>query len=148
MISELYYKVKYFYEEKKRDVFIAAVVFLVGLTGFGLGRLSVVFPAKTPLTIHSDKRPLNATTDPEEKEIKKLENSALISTSVISIETEGKKTKNVSSGVPFKLVASKNGATYYFPWCANIIKEENKVYFESEESAKAAGYRLAKNCNK
>jgi len=46
------------------------------------------------------------------------------------------------------IVASKNGAKYYFTWCsgATRIKEENKVWFESETEAKNAGYAPASNC--
>jgi hypothetical protein len=45
-------------------------------------------------------------------------------------------------------VASRNGSVYYFPWCAGAgnIAEANKRWFTSEEAAKAAGYRAAKNC--
>lgn len=39
-------------------------------------------------------------------------------------------------------VASVNGAKYYFPSCAEVrrIKEENKIWFDSEEEAKESGY--------
>ena len=46
------------------------------------------------------------------------------------------------------LVASKNGETYYLTTCKNNIKEENKIYFQTEEDAKKAGFRQAKNCFK
>lgn len=45
-------------------------------------------------------------------------------------------------------VASRTGSTYYFPWCsgATQIAPENERWFKSEEAAKRAGYRPAKNC--
>ena len=45
-------------------------------------------------------------------------------------------------------VASRTGKSYHLPWCsgAKQIKEENKIYFTSKESAEAAGYVAAKNC--
>jgi len=46
------------------------------------------------------------------------------------------------------VVASRSGAVYYFPWCAGAgqIAEANKRWFKSEEAAKGAGFRPAKNC--
>jgi hypothetical protein len=47
-----------------------------------------------------------------------------------------------------KLVASKNGTKYYFPWCAaaSKIAEGNKVWFNSEAEARAKGLQPAANC--
>ena len=60
------------------------------------------------------------------------------------------------SGNPAKLlnfvggnfVASINGKAYYPKDCkaANIIKEENRIWFESKEEAEKEGYAPAKNC--
>lgn len=46
------------------------------------------------------------------------------------------------------VVASKTGKKYYLPWCGSVsnISEENKVWFENVEMAKAAGYTPASNC--
>ncbi|TSC63170.1 MAG: hypothetical protein Athens041674_313 [Parcubacteria group bacterium Athens0416_74] len=45
-------------------------------------------------------------------------------------------------------VASRTGSTYYFPWCAGAqkIAPASERWFATEEAAKAAGYRPAKNC--
>lgn len=45
-------------------------------------------------------------------------------------------------------VASINGKAYYPKGCksANVIKEENRVWFESAEEAEGEGYARAKNC--
>lgn len=53
--------------------------------------------------------------------------------------------KNKPSGL---LVASKNGKKYYFPSCfgAKRISESNKIWFNSFEEAKKAGYSPATNC--
>jgi len=47
-----------------------------------------------------------------------------------------------------KVVASKNGTKYHFPWCsgARTMSDANKVWFDSEENARAAGYTPAGNC--
>lgn len=45
-------------------------------------------------------------------------------------------------------VASKSGTKYHLLWCAGAkqIKEENKIFFNSTEEAKNAGYAPASNC--
>lgn len=47
-----------------------------------------------------------------------------------------------------KVVASRNGTKYHAPWCggAGRISEKNKIWFKSEEAARAAGYTPAGNC--
>lgn len=46
------------------------------------------------------------------------------------------------------IVASRSGSAYYFPWCAGAgkIVPSKQVWFESEEAARAAGYKPAKAC--
>ena len=46
------------------------------------------------------------------------------------------------------VVASRTGSAYYYPWCggADKILSKNQVWFQSEDAAKRAGYRPAKNC--
>ena len=46
-------------------------------------------------------------------------------------------------------VASKNGEKYYPLSCAGVnrIKEENKIYFTTQEEAESAGYSKAANCS-
>lgn len=45
-------------------------------------------------------------------------------------------------------VASKNGKDYYKIDCKNRIKEENKVYFNTPDDAKKAGYAPSATCFK
>ncbi|MEN9413328.1 MAG: hypothetical protein RLZZ342_415 [Candidatus Parcubacteria bacterium] len=47
-----------------------------------------------------------------------------------------------------QFVALRTGSVYYFPWCsgAQQIPPEKQVWFVSENAAKKAGYRPAKNC--
>lgn len=120
MNQEYFAKIRAFYEESKKDLFLGATVFLIGMIGFGLGRLSVLVPHKTPLTI-TEELPAH----------QKLQ------------ESTGSASKSGE-----EVYASKNGSAYYFPWCKNAIKEENKMTFSSEREAQNAGYTLAKNCEK
>jgi hypothetical protein len=106
-------------KESERDIYLALVILLVGLLGFGLGRLSKLEERKTPIMIR---------------------NEAIIDNNLISQDK-----KAVSSG---QYVASKTGNSYYLPWCSGVkrIKEANKVWFNTKEEALAAGYAPAGNC--
>ena len=46
------------------------------------------------------------------------------------------------------IVASKNGTKYYFLHCSGVgrIKDENKIYFNSESDAIKEGYEKANGC--
>lgn len=56
--------------------------------------------------------------------------------------------KEVVQAVAGGVVASKKGTKYHSPWCpgASTISPENKIYFETPEAARAAGYQPAANC--
>lgn len=132
MLSGYYIKVKSFISENKSDLYIAAIIFLVGLSSFGLGRLSVLWPEKEPITITNQEAGImNYGTN------KKTENAANNPNSSLIIPD--------SSG---RYVASKNGTAYHYPWCPSAlkIKEENKVWFNTKEEAEKAGYKPAGNC--
>ena len=125
-IQELQQKIKYYMNEYITDeICIVAVIILVGLASFGLGRLSFIDEQKIPVSIEYSKTApanvLNSTRDFENQ------------------------TKIATGGL---LVASKNGSKYHFPWCsgAQRMKEENKIWFESKKEAQGAGYEPAKNC--
>ena len=95
------------------------IVVLVGLAGFGLGRLYEEMP--DPVTIQYSNKSSND--------------------NLLSAEQK----TQTSTG---KIVASKNGTKYYFQDCHGVgnIKEENKIYFQSEEQAIAAGLAKASGC--
>lgn len=133
MISGCILKVKTWYKENKSDCYIAAVIFLVGLLSFGLGRLSVLWPQKEPITVVNQQSGIIN----QENHLKDDQGD---------ISSSGSKSPIYDSNG--KYVASKNGSAYHFPWCAGAqkIKEENKIWFDTKEAAEAAGYRPAANC--
>ena len=128
MLTELANKIKSFLKENRRDLFLAALVFLVSMGSFGLGRLSAVWPEKEPITIE----------EPEDEGQKPNDTTAAI-VRPLSFGL------SPSSG---SFVASKNGSSYHLPDCpgAKRIKEENRVWFKTEAEARAAGYKPAGNC--
>ncbi len=112
----------------KERFFIAFLICLVGTGSFGLGRLSVLPKKNVPLSIGYESQ-----------------NTAFSAAIASSAETTQEKSQPNSQ----KIVASKSGTRYYFPACSGgkRIKEENKIWFDSEADAKALGYSLAQNCN-
>jgi hypothetical protein len=104
------------------------IIILVGLAGFGLGRLSTAGETN-PIIIQTGE---SATPQ------------FPISNSAPQTLTGA---ENSSSG---NIVASKNGTKYYFSWCSGVgrIQDQNKVYFTTEQEAIDAGYSKASGCDK
>ncbi|MBU4224014.1 hypothetical protein KJ934_02230, partial [Patescibacteria group bacterium] len=107
-----------------KDLVLATVVILTALIGFGLGRLSKIREQKTPITIEN----LGASTE-----------------TVFLPQAQHETQFQTTNGA---IVVSKNGTKYHYPWCsgAQSIKEENKIWFASEQEAREAGYTPASNC--
>ncbi len=121
-------KVINFCKENSKDIFLALIIFLTAIISFGLGRLSRLEEAKTPITI-------------EQPTAAKDESSAAVATKI-----QSQNSKSAIQGG--EVVASKNGTKYHFPWCAGAqsIKAENKITFPSAEEARKTGYTPASNC--
>lgn len=129
MLSDYLEKVKEWFSVNRADLFVAAVIFFVGLSSFGLGRLSVIWPQKEPITIENHE------------------------SRVMNHGDEGAqgndKAASILRSVNGRYVASKSGKYYHYPWCpgAQKIKEANKIWFDTKEEAKKAGYKPAGNCS-
>lgn len=119
------------------DVFLVLVILLVGIASFLLGRLSVA-GQKEPVRV------LQNTPETAISSVQKAPNTA----SAVSATVPGKGIVPRTEGGEGKYVASKNGTAYYLPTCSGVsrIKEENKIWFDSEEAAENAGYHRAANC--
>ncbi|OHA46531.1 MAG: hypothetical protein A2541_00300 [Candidatus Taylorbacteria bacterium RIFOXYD2_FULL_36_9] len=117
-VNPLLFKIKDGFDVKK-DTFIVLTIILVGLAGFGLGKLSALEKGREPI------------------QIKKLNS---LSSNINTSSPENTAVK--------LLVASKSGTKYHFPWCAGAsqIADKNKIYFASYEEAQKAGYTPASNC--
>jgi len=130
-INSLFGKMVERFKEKKSllstDVYVVAIIILVGLSGFGLGRLSNLEEGR--LSVY-------------------IEGGESIQASVGKAVGETLPSQGGSESVAGLLVASKNGSKYHFPWCsgAQRMKEENKIWFDSAEEARRAGYTPAANC--
>lgn len=113
-IQEYWGKIKVLLDQGLAEWGIFAIVVLIGLISFGLGRLSALEEAKPPISVQ---------TAPQLDSPQGMYFGGLI-------------------------VASKSGNSYYFPWCsgAEKIAPANRIWFDSNDEARAAGYAAAKNC--
>lgn len=121
-----------FTSENLEKTYISVVILLVGLSSFGLGRLSVSTAQNSGVVI--------------EKVLQTTENTVSQQAAGVSKSQVATPSKNMQKSGQY--VASKNGSKYYFPWCggANNISETNKIWFETVEDAKSKGYLPASNC--
>jgi len=112
---------------KAKDVLLVAVVLLLALCSFGLGRLSV--PERSQAV---------ALFGPQGDAAEAL----------VTVHGSIQDTEHVTGTATGEYVASKNGTAYHLPWCGGAarIKEENKVWFATKTEAEAAGYKPAANC--
>jgi hypothetical protein len=115
------------------DLFIILTLILVGLAGFGLGKISALEKSREPIMIN---KVLNSTSTV--KSISEIPMQASVSAKAM-IASE--------KALGF-LVASKTGKKYHFPWCvgASQIADKNKIWFDSYIEAQKAGYTKASNC--
>jgi uncharacterized protein YdeI (BOF family) len=129
-------KIKVFILQAKFETYLMLlIIILVGLSGFGLGKLSNAGEGKAVIIQTGSAQ--NLETDSGDGP----ENTA----SAIEAITKNQNTNNLTSG---NIVASKNGTKYYFPDCSGVgrIQDQNKVYFTSEKEALDAGYTKASGC--
>jgi hypothetical protein len=107
----------------KEDLFIVLTIILIGLAGFGFGKLSALEKNSGEVVIKSA----------DHTEVG-------VSMSAAALVARGE-----NNGL---LVASKTGQKYHFPWCVGAlqISEKNKIWFNSYEEAQKAGYTPASNC--
>ena len=110
----------------KGSVFFIILAILVGAGSFGLGRLTKISDAKEPIVVEKP-------------------------TQVAGVETIAPPIvpeREIAGTTTGQFVASKNGKKYFTVGCsaAKTIKEENKVYFGSQDEAKKAGYEASTMC--
>ncbi len=124
MVAESIKKVKEWCMDNKGDLFIAGIIFFTGLSGFGLGRLSVDLVANQPLSVIQPNENSNTSNTPQ-------------------AGAAGGSTASDS-----RVFASRSGAVYYYSWCsgATRVKEDNKVWFATNKEAEQAGLRRASGC--
>ena len=133
--------------ERASRYYTAIIILLVGLSSFGLGRLSVLDEQREPITIEDSGITQESPAAPEAGAAGQNQSASVVS--AVNNQKSPPQAENVKGVAPTpggRLVASKNGTKYYFPWCASNIAEKNKVWFNSEAEARARGLQPAGNC--
>ncbi|KKU81505.1 MAG: hypothetical protein UY07_C0016G0004 [Parcubacteria group bacterium GW2011_GWA1_47_8] len=115
--------------ELQDDLFLGLIIILVAFGAFGLGRLSKIEGAKTPIYIE------NAPT--------------VTADTFATASSTAAPSLNVPATSSTQLMGSKNGKKYYYPWCAgaNRIADANRIYFTSKADAESRGYTPSSTCN-
>jgi len=119
-------KLKNLVKNNSADIFIVLTIILVALIAFGIGRLTT--PKAEPIQI-------------------KNMDKAIVED--LDVENQGKVYPPATEqGDVGRVVGSKNSDKYHLPECpgAKQISEQNKIWFDSIEAAKKAGYKPAGNC--
>lgn len=126
-IHPILQKIKAFWLKVEIEaVLLVLIIILVGLAGFGLGKVSTAGEGRAIII--------------EKNGIKN-------ETSLGSISPK-ESSASVISSINGTLFASKNGTKYYFSWCTGSgrILDQNKIYFTTEKEALDAGYTKASGC--
>lgn len=113
------------------DIVTVLLVVLVGLSAFGIGRLSAEHASKEPIRVDF---------------FDQVEHGGTIPGSLTAAASAAAAIANAAN--PDAVVASKNSTKYHYPWCpgAKQISDANKITFNSAAEAQAAGYEPAANC--
>ena len=123
--------------------FYSAVIVLVALVCFGLGRWSVGDTLKNSTEKGFQTIKMN--------QVGAVVNSQNKNTATTSSVSEVKSASNfipLQPSTEKKYVGSKTGTKYHLLTCAGAktIKDTNKIYFSSKDDAEKQGYKPASNC--
>lgn len=154
MISDYGEKIKSWVQANKPDLFMAGVIFLVGLGSFGLGRLSVLWPEKQAIEITGTKVETgiapsgSADTPAAAAGLAAKAKATSAAGEEIGGKGSGARSQQPATSAAGRYVGSKSGSSYHLPWCpgAKQIKESNKIWFETRAEAESKGYKPAANC--
>lgn len=123
-------------------IYRAWELLLVAVIFFGLGMLFAerIVYTKSPIMVEAPEKGYALAVPIITSEAKKEEKTA----PAPALAPAPKNTSIAASKGEY--AASRYGKTYYRPSCTNRIKEENKIFFRTEEDAQKAGLILAKSC--
>jgi len=127
-------KIKLFFEsEKGKDILVIFIIILIGLASFGMGRLSK--SQNSGLRIEYEGQGANIINSMKEEDFLDAD---------LSLNTSRNLTKTNSG----RFFASNRGSKYYSVGCSGgkTIKQENRIYFNTQEEIEAAGYELSSSC--
>ncbi|MDP3793021.1 MAG: hypothetical protein Q8Q89_04835 [bacterium] len=133
MLANLLDKIKVY----QYHIFLAVCIGLISFINFNLGKINAL--EKLPLKIG-------------ENGDFKVESGELKADIYSATKKQGANDQVPDKKLDTRVVVSKASTSkkYHYSWCAsaNKIKEENKLWFNSDKEAELAGYTLAGNCSK
>ncbi|KKR79447.1 MAG: hypothetical protein UU24_C0008G0010 [Candidatus Nomurabacteria bacterium GW2011_GWA2_40_9] len=132
-----------------KDIMVVFIVVLVGLSSFGLGRLSKEDINKGLKVEYTDQQANTINTLDSLNTLDSFENQNLNSQNISQVNTENtQKVPAIPNSVGKSFFASSRGQKYYSIGCSagKTIKQENKVYFSTKTDAEKAGYELSSSC--
>lgn len=120
-------------------LFVPILLVFVAIIAFCLGRISFLNQNREPVRVINNSSS-NTFFLQQEKGREQVGVGNDNSSNVLSSQSQ-----TVNSE---KIVASKNGSKYYFASCsgAKRISEKNKIFFNTTEDARSAGFTPATNC--
>ena len=125
-------KITEWVKKYQHELYLGTCAFLIAVIAYNLG-YSQAFK-KSPIDIYQNAEIYDALNS---------ENGNPVNSNPIKVQP---------TKTDFRVVASKSAGSklYHFTWCsgAKRIKDANKIWFETEAAAIAAGYSLAGNCQK
>ena len=125
-------RIREFVEIYREELFFVFIVIIVGLIGFGLGRLSLLQAGQ-------------GSGDIANLEIK---STPIGAEELLKLTGEGSEKTDGDSAGPTDIVGNRNSKIFHLSHCpgARNMSEVNKVFFSSINAAIEAGYRAAGNC--
>lgn len=134
-------KIKQFLESGKgKNIMVVLIVILMGVGAFELGRLSKSGSSSgIKIEYNGEVEPANV--------LSALKTSNLLSTPKTASKSTPSGTISQPTGSK-NFFASSRGTKYYPVGCTagKTLKQENRIYFETRESAEKAGYVLSSSC--
>lgn len=130
-----------------RDGAVVLCTVCVAVLSYGVAKIDQNREVSCPLSIYTGfPESLNLT--PQDAQGTDADSFIKVSPESVLEGPEGSENSDPLPGAGGRVVASKNGSRYHYPWCAGAsqIKEENKVWYASEDAAQQAGLTKAKNC--
>ena len=148
-IAEIAGKIKRFSRDNSDKIYHIFELCLIAAIFFGIGVLfaqTILYPKPDIKFVLDEKIVENNLAILQPSNIKDLLASASESTAKSAQTQPIKLTQTAQTTGEY--VASKNGKTYYKTSCSNRIKDENKIYFQSESDAQKSGFTPSKTCFK
>ncbi|MEK7170500.1 MAG: hypothetical protein AAB767_04390 [Patescibacteria group bacterium] len=137
-IQDIREKIKLLQERlNTREIYTVLLILVVGFGSFGLGRLSRLQEGKPSIRVEQVGAAVVTSVPP-----------LLFKEGAGGVVVPAASSTEKPLALGGKYVASKGGTKYYFPWCGSAarISEANKIWFNSVEEARKAGYTPASNC--